>query len=287
MATLKELRARISSVQGIKKITASMKMVAAARLGRQERETKAARPFLQTLVAPFDGLAPKDAKPEAQQQQLIILVTSDKGLCGSLNSNLVRPIQAAMKDETFNNRTKIASMGTKGKNGFQGGNAKNLVFHAQEFGKTPITFLETSFIAEQVFAPGGDTSKPPQYDKVRVQYNHYKNSVASEIKDVVFPTRDAFASMESAFQAYEFEGSAEEVLGDLYDFLLSGTLYGSLMENMCSELGFRMSAMDGATSNCGEVLSGLKIAYNRQRQAAITTELTEIIAGKQSADEQE
>jgi ATP synthase F1 gamma subunit len=280
MATLKELRSRIKSVHGIKKITASMKMVAAARLGKQERTTVATRPFAATLQKAFT--APKDMDL-AGKKQVIAIITSDKGLCGSLNSTLVRPLQLELRQNAAN--ISVACVGVKGRNGLATSFRDNIWFHVSEFGKNPVTFAEVSIVADQLVNSPDKTNT----DVLRVQYNHYLNMVQSRPTDTKLLSKKAFTEQKDVLQKYDFDGGLkdEDVLADLYDFLVAGVLYGGVMENQAAELGMRMSSMENATKNCGEVLAGLNLKYNRQRQAAITTELTEIISGAESLNEQD
>merc|ERR1711991_266087 len=253
-----------------------MKMVAAARLGKQERTTLAARPFGESLQAKF--------KQEAQEsnegkKQLVILVTSDKGLCGSLNSAMVRPLQTELKKNAEN--MKVAAIGNKGRNGLQTSYKQNMVLHVSDFGKSPVTYMEVAYVVDMLL---NDPENQESYDVIRLQYNHYLNMVQSKPTDTKFLSKEAFVSQQNIMEEYEFEGGLqdEEVMSDLYDFMICGATYGAIMENQAAELGMRMSSMENATKNCGEVLMGLRLMYNRQRQAAITTELTEIISGAES-----
>lgn len=312
------VRSRINSVVGIKKITASMKMVAAARLGKQERTTIAARPFAATLQKAFT--APKDINLEGKKQT-VALVTSDKGLCGSLNSTLVRPLQLELRTNAAN--ISVACIGVKGRNGLATSFRDNIWFHVAEFGKNPVTFAEVAQVTDLIV-----NTPERQADVLRLQFNYYLNMVQSRPTDTKFLSKPAFVAQADVLQKYEFEGGLkdEEVMGDLYDFLVAGAVYGAVMENQAAELGMRMSSMENATKNCGEVLAGLRLIYNRQRQvkcfflggllsffssflsilgrsmfefffvcqshhllilflcqkAAITTELTEIISGAES-----
>jgi len=278
MSTLKELRGRIASVQGIQKITASMKMVAAARLGKQERTTFASRPFADSLQAHFlDNM--KDVDLEGKKQ-LVLLVTSDKGLCGSLNSVLVRPLQTELRDNGEN--MSVACIGVKGRNGLATSFKDSIMLHVSEFGKNPVTYMEAAYVTDAIF--NGPAEERREHEVIRLQYNHYLNMVQSRPTDSRYCDKEAFMEQPALLQDYEFEGGLkdQEVLGDLYDFLLAGATFGALMENQAAELGMRMSSMDNATKNCGEVLGGLNLLYNRQRQAMITTELTEIISGAES-----
>ena len=248
-----------------------MKMVAAARLGKQERTTVAARPFAETLQAGF--LDKTKEVPVEGKKQLVLLVTSDKGLCGALNSTLVRPLQLELRRNAAN--VSVACIGVKGRNGLATSFRDSIRMHVSEFGKNPVTFMEAAYVTDKILnGTGGDRSQP---DVIRLQFNQFLNMVQSKPTDSKFVSKNLFVSQPNLLAGYEFEGGLkdEEVLGDLYDFLICGATYGAIMENQAAELGMRMSSMENATKNCGEVLSGLRLVYNRQRQAAITTELTE------------
>jgi len=281
MATLKELRGRIKAVVGIQKITASMKMVAAARLGKQERTTLAARPFAASLQAGF--LDKTKEVPHEGKKQLVLLVTSDKGLCGALNSTLVRPLQHELRKNGAD--MAVACIGVKGRNGLATSFRNSIMLHVSEFGKNPVTFMEAAYVTDQIFNGPPEERRP--HDVIRLQFNYYLNMVQSRPTDSKYVSKVAFVDQPDLLSKYEFEGGLkdEEVMGDLYDFLLAGATFGAIMENQAAELGMRMSSMENATKNCGEVLGGLRLIYNRQRQAAITTELTEIISGAESLSE--
>ncbi len=256
------MRGRIKSVVGIQKITASMKMVAAARLGKQERTTFASRPFAASLQA---GFAAKNKElPLEGKKQLVLLVTSDKGLCGALNSTLVRPLQLELRKTP--GQISVACVGVKGRNGLATSFRDSIMLHVSEFGKNPVSFLEAAYVADQILNPPPEERR--EHDVIRLQYNHYLNMVQSKPTDSKFASKAAFVDQPDMLYKYEFEGGLkdEEVLGDLYDYLVCGSLFGAIMENQAAELGMRMSSMENATKNCGEVLSGLRLVYNRQRQ---------------------
>lgn len=283
--TCSAVRGRIRSVNGIKKITASMKMVAAARLGKQERTTIAARPFSATLqkafkasvsvvawgggakgrglrggqeVAPGPLFLTHVATPSQDdvslegKKQVVALVTSDKGLCGSLNSTLVRPLQLELRSNAAN--ISVACIGVKGRNGLATSFRDNIWFHVAEFGKNPVTFMEVSVVADQIV----NSPDRRDHDLLRLQFNYYLNMVQSRPTDTKFLSKNAFVNEQKDLSAvYEFEGGLkdEEAMADLYDFLIAGSLYGAIMENQAAELGMRMSSMENATKNCGEVRS--------------------------------
>jgi len=262
--------------------------VAAAKLRRAQNAVTEARPYAESIERVLARVSERTEyvhpllESRDGDRAWVVVITSDKGLCGSLNSQLVRPLQLEIREER--DAFMVACLGAKGRNGLAAGYKENIWFHVSEFGKAPITFAEVSYCVDQML--NSPEAEELGAQVVRIQYNYYINMVQSELKDVKFLSKSEFVNQE--MYEYEMEGgiSDKEVMGDLYDYLIAGASYGGMSENQAAELGMRMSGMDNATKNCGEVLEGLNLLYNRQRQAAITTELSEIVAGAESVKDE-
>lgn len=287
MPNLKEVRNRITSVQSTQQITSAMKMVSAAKLRRAQDAITQMRPYaeklreiLQNLSASLDSNEGKYSQQREIKNVLLVVVTSNRGLCGSFNSNVIKRAARIAKDDYPGAAIHYAGIGKKGSDFF-----KKLPYTAAlpEFGNMgqlfdKLTFANVAPIAEAImagFAAG-------HYDKVLVIYNQFKNAAvqATQTEQLlpVVPTEGSSMSKSD----YLFEPSREEIVEDLIPRSLKTQLYKALLDSHASEHGARMTAMHKATDNAKDLLRALRISYNKARQAAITNEILEIVGGAEA-----
>ena len=290
MANLKEVRVRIGSVISTQQITKAMKMVSASKLRRAQGAIQQIRPYaegLQNIVGRLvAGLEGSDTEmPLTQVRDVkrvgVVLLTSDKGLCGGFNSNLIKTARRFIQDLPSNQQATLIPVGRKGADFFKRSDLpKDLRFKDLML---KIRYQATAEMAEEIskaFAAG-------EYDKVVVIYSEFKNPVVQYFK--VMPwlplqaesdTSTASVSASQGDQAdYLYEPGREAIVRDLLPFSLAIELHKAMLDTQASEHGARMTAMDKATENAGDLLRELRLQYNRARQAAITTEITEIVGG--------
>ena len=293
MPSLKDLRLRIVSVKSTRKITSAMKMVAASKLRRAQSAAESARPFaermermLGTLAASLAGQsgAPRLlAGNGADNVHLIVMVTADRGLCGGFNSSIARNVRALTSQLLAEGKTVlILPVGRKGREQIRRDYAKNLVEGFEQLGRKGIAFAE----ADQVAARITQMFEAGEFDVCTVVYNRFQSAISQVVTRqqlIPFPVPAQAATTEGSAKAlYEFEPSEEEILASLLPRNLAVQLFRSLLESQASEQGARMSAMDNATRNAGDMINRLTITYNRSRQAQITKELIEIISGAEA-----
>jgi len=290
MANLKEVRVRIGSVISTQQITKAMKMVSASKLRRAQGAIQQIRPYaegLQNIVGRLvAGLEGSDTEmPLTQVRDVkrvgVVLLTSDKGLCGGFNSNLIKTARRFIQDLPSNQQATLIPVGRKGADFFKRSDLpKDLRFKDLML---KIRYQATAEMAEEIskaFVAG-------EYDKVVVIYSEFKNPVVQYFK--VMPwlplqaepdTSTASVSASQDAQAdYLYEPGREAIVRDLLPFSLAIELHKAMLDTQASEHGARMTAMDKATENAGDLLRELRLQYNRARQAAITTEITEIVGG--------
>jgi len=290
MANLKEVRVRIGSVISTQQITKAMKMVSASKLRRAQGAIQQIRPYaegLQNIVGRLvAGLEGSDTEmPLTQVREVkrvgVVLLTSDKGLCGGFNSNLIKTARRFIQDLPSNQQATLIPVGRKGADFFKRSDLpKDLRFKDLML---KIHYQATAEMAEEIskaFVAG-------EYDKVVVIYSEFKNPVVQYFK--VMPwlplqaesdTSTASVSASQDAQAdYLYEPGREAIVRDLLPFSLAIELHKAMLDTQASEHGARMTAMDKATENAGDLLRELRLQYNRARQAAITTEITEIVGG--------
>jgi F-type H+-transporting ATPase subunit gamma len=294
MPSLKDLKNRIASVKSTQKITSAMKMVAASKLRRAQEKAEASRPYAERMERMLASVAaslpvgaggPKlIAGTGRQDVHLLVVVTSDRGLCGGFNSNIAREARRQFAELTRAGRTvKLLCVGRKGRDNLRRTNAKDIVATYEDVGRRTPGFAGADMIArriEEMFAAG-------EFDVCSVVYNRFK-SVITQIVTVQQLVPFAVPSAVPAVAAgadraiYEFEPDEEQILADLLPRNLSVQVYRALLESAASEEGARMTAMDSATRNAGEMINRLTLNYNRTRQAVITKELIEIISGAEA-----
>ncbi len=288
MASLKELKGRINSVKSTQKITKAKQMVAAAKLRRAQAAAEAARPYAARLSAVMASLAGKvsgDSAPKllagtgADKRHLLVVVNTDKGLCGGLNANLVKEAKLQAKRLTAEGKdVSFYLVGKKGRAPIKRDYDKQI---AHQFDtstvKTP-GFLEAEAIASELVA----LYEQGKFDVAHLIYPNFKSALAQDPTTVQLIPVPAPSSATATDAVVEYEPGEEEILEELLPRYVRTQLFGALLEREASEQGASMTAMDNATRNAGDLISKLTIIYNRQRQAAITTELIEIIAGAEA-----
>jgi len=293
MASLKEVRVRIQSVTSTQQITKAMKMVAAAKLRRAQENIIQMRPYakklstiLQNLSASLEGADFSNEYAVAREVNtvLIIAITSDRGLCGGFNSNVFKGvntlIQEKYPEQAKRNQVTVLPIGRKAFDFFRKRELKNISEYSNIF-STP-AYDEVKKVAE--FAMEGFTNQ--SYDRVELVYNEFKN-VATQIirKEQLLPIIDSEPVVTEKIAHtidFIFEPSKAEIVKDLIPESLKIKFYKAFLESAASEQGARMTAMDKATDNAGELLKELKLTYNRTRQAAITKEILEIVGGAEA-----
>ncbi|MBF6601433.1 MAG: F0F1 ATP synthase subunit gamma [Sphingorhabdus sp.] len=289
MASLKELKDRIGSVKSTQKITKAKKMVAAAKLRRAQMAAEAARPYASEMAKVMASLASKVTVDEnspkllagtgKDQVHLLVVATSDRGLCGAFNANIVK--EARLKAEKLLGEGKTVLFYMIGRKGIPVikriyPNQISKHFDTTE-AKTP-GFDEAKAIAEDLTA----MVEEGKFDVAHLFYSKFKSALLQEptAQQIIPVALDT--SGEASDAAVEYEPDEQEILNELLPRNLTTQIFGALLENMASEQGASMTAMDNATRNAGDLIDSLTIEYNRSRQAAITTELIEIIAGAEA-----
>jgi F-type H+-transporting ATPase subunit gamma len=286
--SLKELKGRINSVKSTQKITKAKQMVSAAKLRRAQAAAEAGRPYAARLAAVMASLASKvsgDSAPKllagtgADQRHLLVVVNTDKGLCGGLNSNLVKAAKAKARELQAAGKTvEFYLVGRKGRAPLK-----------REFPDLIGTGFDTSAVKtpgfEEAQAIAGELIamfEAGQFDVAHLIYPTFKSALVQDPTVNQLIPVPAPAQSAGAEAVVEYEPSEEEILEELLPRYVRTQLFGALLEREASEQGASMTAMDNATRNAGDLISKLTIIYNRQRQAAITTELIEIIAGAEA-----
>jgi F-type H+-transporting ATPase subunit gamma len=296
MATHKELRNRIRSVRSTQKITSAMKMVAASRLKRAQEQAEAARPYgsrmermLGSLAANLRGqaMAPKLlAGTGSDQTHLIIVATSDRGLAGGFNASILRETRRTIRQLQGAGKTvKLLTIGRKGRDSLRRDYRRLIVESRTDVGRPKLTFESAHEIADKVLS----LFEAGEFDACTIVFNRFRSAMTQIVtKQQLIPfappeaKRDEKKDEERAGAVYEFEPEEAEILGELLPRNLAVQIFTALLENAASEQGARMTAMDNATRNAGEMIDRLNTTYNRSRQAAITKELIEIISGAEA-----
>jgi len=293
MASLKALKVRIGSVKSTQKITKAMKMVAAAKLRRAQEAAEAGRPYAQRLEAVVASLASKVTVSESSpkllagtgkdQVHLLVVATSDKGLAGAFNTNIARLARKHARDLTAAGKTvKIYTIGRKGRAVLNREFRANMVHGIEPGDLGKLTFADARGYAEDIIA----RYEAGEFDVATLFYSNFKSVLtqiptASQIVPVSIP-EVAADTQTGVSAATEYEPDEEELLADLLPRNVAIQVYRAMRENAASEQGSKMTAMDNATRNAGDLIKRLSIQYNRARQAAITTELVEIISGAEA-----
>ncbi len=290
MANLKDLKTRIESVKSTRKITKAMQMVAAAKLRRAQESAEDARPYAARMNAVLGNLAQGAAESEnaplllrgsgKDEVHLLIVATSERGLCGGFNSSIAKMARAHTHELIAAGKSvKMITVGKKGRDQLK-----------REFGDIMIDHVDMSEVKRLGYAHASQIGKDvikrfdtAEFDVATIFYSRFQ-SVVSQIPTALqlIPAKFEADEAASVSTLYEFEPEESEILDDLLPRAVSTQIFTALLENGASEQGARMSAMDNATRNAGEMIDKLTIEFNRSRQAAITNELIEIISGAEA-----
>ena len=287
MPSLKDLKNRIGSVKNTRKITKAMQMVAAAKLRRAQEAAEAARPYAERMNAVVAGLAASVGQsPSAprllsgtgsDKVHLLVVMTAERGLCGGFNSSIARLARARAQELLAAGKTvKILTVGKKGREQLKRDLSAHFVGHIDLSEVKRVGYVNAQAIAREILS----RFEAGEFDVATLFFNRFQ-SVISQIPTAqqVIPAQFEGGS---ASALYDYEPSEEAILTDLLPRGVATQVFAALLENGASEQGARMSAMDNATRNAGDMINKLTIQYNRSRQAAITKELIEIISGAEA-----
>ena len=301
MANLKELKTRISSVKSTQKITSAMKMVAASRLKRAQEAAEAARPYAERMERMIAAVmesqqsiqsAPKLlAGNSSDETYLFVIITSDRGLCGGFNSSIVREARNRIRGLLSAGKTvKLLCVGRKGRDQLKSEFAASIVKTYEGIGRSGVKFSEAEDLTSDLI----EMFEADEFDICTVVYNNFVSVITQVVtSQQIIPVdlvglepgseEDEGLSMkEKPSVMYEYEPSEQEILTELLPSNLKIQVFRALLESSASEHGARMSAMDNATRNAGEMIDDLTLTFNRSRQAKITSELIEIISGAEA-----
>ncbi|MBY4895092.1 F0F1 ATP synthase subunit gamma [Rhodobacteraceae bacterium N5(2021)] len=291
MPNLKDLKNRIASVKSTRKITKAMQMVAAAKLRRAQEAAEMARPYAEKMEAVMNGLASAVGNSEGaprllagngkDQVHLLVVMTAERGLCGGFNSTIVRKARVRISELLAEGKTvKILTVGKKGREQIKRDHADKIVGHVDLSDVKRLGYANAADIATDILT----RFEADEFDVATIFYNRFV-SVISQVPTAtqIIPAEfDAAETADDSGTLYEYEPSEEAVLEDLLPRGIATQIFTALLENGASEQGARMSAMDNATRNAGDMIDRLTIEYNRSRQAVITSELIEIISGAEA-----
>ena len=289
MASLDDLKKRIASVKSTQKITKAMKMVAAAKLRRAQESAEKGRPYSEKMnniiLNLSNGISDKENAPKLlsgtgnDKVHLCVVMTSDRGLCGGFNSNIIKKAKNYFSKITDEGKElKIITVGSKGNDQLKRVYGEKIIEN--------ISFKESKnanyFDADKVGKIIIEKFQAGEFDICTIFYNQFRN-VITQIPQAqqIIPLNNE-EEVNNSDESYEFEPDEDEILSNLLPKNISTQIFKAMLENSASEQGSRMSAMDNATRNAGEMVDKLTIEYNRSRQAAITKELIEIISGAES-----
>jgi F-type H+-transporting ATPase subunit gamma len=288
MPNLSDLKSRIASVKSTRKITKAMQMVASAKLRRAQDAAQAGRPYAERFNSVMTGLASSVGASEggprlltgtgSEQTQLLVVMTAERGLCGGFNSNIVKLARVAAKKLLAEGKSvKILTVGKKGRESLKREFGDALLDHVDLSDVKRVGYDNAEKIARNVLSRFNNN----EFDVAKIFFSEFGsiiNQVPTELQ--VIPAK--FNSAVGGREVYDYEPSEEDILADLLPRAVATQVFTALLENAASEQGARMSAMDNATRNAGEMIDKLTIQYNRSRQAKITNELIEIISGAEA-----
>ncbi len=295
MPSLKDLRNRINSVKSTQKITAAMKMVAAAKLRRAQEQAMAARPYAERMERMLSSLAEAMggqagaprllAGTGRTEVHLVVVMTSDRGLCGSFNSSIVREARKLIRRLLSDGvQVKILCVGRKGRDQLRRDFGKHIHGTIEDVGRRKLAYSDAQGIAERILA----MFEAGEFDLATLIYNRFRSAMSQTVTVQQVIPFAAPAGGETRRETglgnaiYEYEPGEDAILGELLPRNVGVQVYRALLENAASEHGARMTAMDSATRNAGEMIAKLTLNYNRTRQAYITKELIEIISGAEA-----
>ncbi len=294
MASLKALRTRINSVKSTRKITSAMKMVAAAKLKRAQTRAEAARPYAERMermlaslgaaVAGAPGAPKLLAGTGKSDVHLLVVLTADRGLAGAFNTNAGRLARTAIRRlETEGKTVKVLAVGRKGRDYLRREYAARIHSDMNFVGRRSIEFSDAEAIAQTI----AGLLEAGEFDVCTLIYNRFQNVITQvpteqQLIPAALPAENENAAPAESRALYEFEPSEEAILEALLPRNLAVQIYRALLESVAGEQGARMTAMDNATRNAGDMINRLTLTYNRTRQANITKELIEIISGAEA-----
>ncbi|KAE8442307.1 hypothetical protein EG329_003507 [Mollisiaceae sp. DMI_Dod_QoI] len=270
-ATLREIEQRLKSIRNIEKITNTMKVVASTKLNRAQRAMTESRQYGQTSNTVFEQAETKPLEGD-NKKTLIIVASSDKGLCGGIHSGLSKCVRRMLLDKPD---ADLVILGEKCKAQLSRSNSRNIVLNFSGVGKDIPTFADAQAIADQV------SLLPTDYASIQIVYNKFINATSYEATPIEAFSEEAIANSPN-FSAFEID---DEVLTNLREYALSNSLYWALAEGHACEQSARRNAMDNASKNAGDMITKYQILFNRTRQAVITGELVEIITGAAASEE--
>ena len=290
MASLDDLKKRISSVKSTQKITKAMKMVAAAKLRRAQESAERGRPYSEKMnniiLNLSSGLSDKENAPKLltgtgeDKVHLCVVMTADRGLCGGFNSNIIKKAKSYFKKLSDNGKTlKIITVGSKGYDQLKRVYKDNIIENISFKESKNANYFDANKVGKIII----EKFENKEFDVCTIFYNQFKNVITQIPQEQqIIPLKMTEDETNKSEESYEFEPDEDEILGNLLPKNISTQIFKAMLENSASEQGSRMSAMDNATRNAGEMVDKLTIQYNRSRQAAITKELIEIISGAES-----
>ncbi len=291
MPSLDDLKKRIKSVKSTQKITKAMKMVAAAKLRKAQDSAEKGRPYslkmqniILNLTRSINDIqnAPKLLVGTGKDKTyLCVVLTADRGLCGGFNSNICKLAKIKFKELLKEEKElKIITVGTKGLDQIKRDYGQYVIKKFSFKEKKQISFDEAKIVGNEIIS----LFKQNQFDKCLLFYNNFKNVITQipQTQQIIPVEIKHSKEKENIYSSYEFEPEEDEILEDLLPRNISTQLFKAFLENAASEQGSRMTAMDNATRNAGDLVDKLTINYNRSRQASITKELIEIISGAES-----
>ena len=295
MPSLKDLKNRIGSVKSTRKITSAMKMVAASKLRRAQDAAEAARPYAERMARMLESLSANlilsDSTPRLiagtgnDKVVLVVVMTSDRGLCGAFNGTIVREARKQIRAlEADGKQVKLFCVGRKGRDSLRRDHSAKMVAHLEDVGRKRLSFDDAVNVTAKIM----ELFNKGVFDLCQVVFNQFKSAIAQvpTVKQVIPLTLDkkeaASENQDAPTAVYEFEPDEETILADLLPRNLTMQVYRALLENAAGEQGARMTAMDNATRNAGDMINRLTLNYNRTRQAYITKELIEIISGAEA-----
>ncbi len=291
MPSLDDLKKRIKSVKSTQKITKAMKMVAAAKLRKAQENAEKGRPYSKKMESIILNLTESISDPLNAPKLLVgtgndktylcVVLTADRGLCGGFNSNICKLAKVNFKKILEEGKDlKIITVGSKGLDQIKREYGKYVVKKFSFKDKKQISYLEAEIVGKEII----NLFNQNQFDKCIIFYNNFKNVITQipQAEQIIPANSKSIKSKEEGSYSFEFEPDEDEILEDLLPRNISTQVFKAFLENAASEQGSRMTAMDNATRNAGDLVDKLTINYNRSRQASITKELIEIISGAES-----
>ena len=291
MPSLDDLKKRIKSVKSTQKITKAMKMVAAAKLRKAQENAEKGRPYSKKMESIILNLTKSISDPLNAPKLLVgtgndktylcVVLTADRGLCGGFNSNICKLAKVNFKKILKEGKDlKIITVGSKGLDQIKREYGKYVVKKFSFKDKKQISYSEAEMVGKEII----NLFNQNQFDKCIIFYNNFKNVITQipQAEQIIPANSKSIKSKEEGSYSFEFEPDEDEILEDLLPRNISTQVFKAFLENAASEQGSRMTAMDNATRNAGDLVDKLTINYNRSRQASITKELIEIISGAES-----